>query len=217
LIGKHMPKRKKLKPIGKQSVKVAERTRQDILVAALRTFADKGFEGASLRVIAEAAGTTHGLIRHHFGIKEDLWRAVVDFAIGPYAIEHIQVLSEQAEIDPLQLMKLIVRNFILLSAKYPETLKFVHNVCSTKGPRLDYFFERLLPVHRAVDPIFLKLQSEGRLQKFNSDTFFLFVLATGTTPLALSVFTDKLCGGNILTQDGLSQHVDLVLRVLFDT
>jgi AcrR family transcriptional regulator len=210
-----MPKKKKR--TGKQSLKHAERTRQDILVAALRTAAVKGFEGASLRDIAEAAGTTHALIRHHFGTKEDLWRAVVDFAIGKYAVEHIQVLAQQDEIDPLQLLKLIVRNFVLLSAKYPEALKLMVNVCSTKGPRLNYFFERMLPVHRAIDPIFLKVQSEGHLEKFNSDTFFLFVLATGMTPLALSAFTDKLCGGNILTEDGLSQHVDLVLRVLFDT
>jgi hypothetical protein len=74
-----------------------------------------------------------------------------------------------------------------------------------------------LPVHRAIDPIFHRVPSEGRLETFNSDSFFLFVLATGTTPLVLSGFTHKLCGGNILTQDGLSQHLDLVSRVSFNT
>lgn len=49
-----------------------------LLETALSAFATHGFEGAGTRGIAEAAGAPQGLIRHHFGSKEGLWRAVVE-------------------------------------------------------------------------------------------------------------------------------------------
>ncbi|NUR73688.1 MAG: TetR family transcriptional regulator [Hamadaea sp.] len=40
--------------------------------AAIRLFADRGIAGASVRDIAQAAGVSSGLLRHHFGSKEAL-------------------------------------------------------------------------------------------------------------------------------------------------
>ena len=68
-----------------QDVTVAERwtqerrrehTRNLLLDAAKEVFARRGFEGASLEEIAEAAGYTRGAIYKHFGSKEELFLAV---------------------------------------------------------------------------------------------------------------------------------------------
>ncbi|MEV6966169.1 TetR family transcriptional regulator [Hamadaea sp. NPDC051192] len=40
--------------------------------AAIRLFADRGIAGASVRDIAQEAGVSSGLLRHHFGSKEAL-------------------------------------------------------------------------------------------------------------------------------------------------
>jgi len=51
-------------------------TKQAILRTALKEFADRGFEAASMRAIAEQSGLTHQLIAYHFQSKELLWQAV---------------------------------------------------------------------------------------------------------------------------------------------
>jgi AcrR family transcriptional regulator len=51
--------------------------RQKLIKAALVLFADKGFDGVTVRDIAKASGVSIGLITHHFGSKEGL-RAAVD-------------------------------------------------------------------------------------------------------------------------------------------
>lgn len=51
-------------------------TKQAILNAALKEFAERGFEAASMRAIAEQSGLTHQLITYHFQSKEVLWQAV---------------------------------------------------------------------------------------------------------------------------------------------
>ncbi len=59
--------------------RLKDEVRQALLSAALREFSDHGFERASLRHIAERAGTTPGNIYAYFKNKEDL----LDQAMAP--------------------------------------------------------------------------------------------------------------------------------------
>jgi AcrR family transcriptional regulator len=52
-------------------------TREAILAAARELFASKGFDGASLRMIASAASVDTGLIRHFYGSKDELFAATL--------------------------------------------------------------------------------------------------------------------------------------------
>jgi AcrR family transcriptional regulator len=58
--------------------KVVEDRRGQILDAALRVFAQKGFARATNKDIAREAGITAGLIYHYFASKEALFWAIVD-------------------------------------------------------------------------------------------------------------------------------------------
>jgi AcrR family transcriptional regulator len=50
-------------------------TRQKLIAAAIRSFGQKGYDGASIREIAEAAQVNIAGIAYHFGGKEQLYRA----------------------------------------------------------------------------------------------------------------------------------------------
>jgi AcrR family transcriptional regulator len=52
-------------------------TREKIVKAAIECFSEHGFNGASTRDIAKAAGVGQGLITYHFDSKETLWKAAV--------------------------------------------------------------------------------------------------------------------------------------------
>lgn len=53
--------------------------RARLLRAATDAFAEHGYEGASLRAIAQTAGVSFQLITHYFGTKTELWLATVDY------------------------------------------------------------------------------------------------------------------------------------------
>ena len=57
---------------------VVEDRREQIIEAALRVFARKGFNGATNKDIAREAGITPGLIYHYFESKEDLLKAAIE-------------------------------------------------------------------------------------------------------------------------------------------
>ncbi|ASW55993.1 TetR family transcriptional regulator [Plantactinospora sp. KBS50] len=58
-------------------------TRDAILGAARTAFAEKGFDNASIRAIAAAAGVDPALVHHYFGTKDQLFLAVMDSPFDP--------------------------------------------------------------------------------------------------------------------------------------
>jgi len=58
--------------------------RQRLILSSLQLFADKGFDGVSVREIAKAADVSIGLISHHFGSKEGLRAAVDEYFIAQF-------------------------------------------------------------------------------------------------------------------------------------
>jgi TetR/AcrR family transcriptional regulator len=76
-----------------RSPRDGEQTRLAILEAAEQVFAERGFDGASLRDLADAAGVTRSLIHHHFGSKEDLWLAVADHLFADYGERQGEILA----------------------------------------------------------------------------------------------------------------------------
>jgi AcrR family transcriptional regulator len=61
-------------------------TREAILEAARKAFADRGFDGASIRGIATSAGVDPALVHHYFGSKDQLFLATVHAPINPEEI-----------------------------------------------------------------------------------------------------------------------------------
>ena len=61
-------------------------TRDAILDAARARFAEVGFDKASIRSIAAAAGVDAALVHHYFGTKQDLFGAVIKLPIDPSPI-----------------------------------------------------------------------------------------------------------------------------------
>ena len=201
---------------GKQSAEVAHQTRRKILEAAGQQFAANGFGATGLRDIAEAAGATHGLIRHHFGTKEDLWRAVVDDFIGQMLARHLPLMQRIQEDDPVALLKAFATNYIRVSAEMPEVSKLLLKECSEPGPHLEYLLTRILPIHNLITPVFERARaSSGRLQAHDPDSFFLFLVMLGSTPFALADFTKAFSREDIRTEQGIEAHIDRVLSTLF--
>jgi AcrR family transcriptional regulator len=58
-------------------------TRETIRAAARATFAETGYEAATIRAIAGGAGVDPALVLHYFGSKDGLFRAAVAFPVDP--------------------------------------------------------------------------------------------------------------------------------------
>jgi len=58
-------------------------TREAILDAARRAFAEQGYQQATVRGVAELAGVDPALVHHYFGTKQELFVAAVQLPVNP--------------------------------------------------------------------------------------------------------------------------------------
>jgi len=124
--------------------------RERILDAALSLFASHGFEGASTREVALAAGVQQGLVGYHFGSKEGLWRAVVDagFArLGAAAKARAPISTP----EPRLRLRLRLERALELAAGEALLLRLAGHAMLCGGARLDWLVEQHLgPLQEAL-------------------------------------------------------------------
>ncbi len=60
-------------------------TRSELITAGRRLFAQRGYDGASIRAITRDAGANLGAVTYHFGSKRDLYAAVLEEGLRPLA------------------------------------------------------------------------------------------------------------------------------------
>lgn len=82
-------------------------TREAILHAARARFAEVGFDKASIRSIATAAGVDPALVHHYFGTKTELLAAALQLPIDPRI-----VLAQLAAVPVEQLGETLVRTVV---------------------------------------------------------------------------------------------------------
>ena len=75
-----------------------EDRRQHLIEVAVKFFAEFGFQGASTKAIAEAAGVTEAIIYRHFSTTEELYSAILDYKLwqseAPEWIDELRKLAE---------------------------------------------------------------------------------------------------------------------------
>lgn len=72
-----------------------------ILTTAEQLFAQRGFDGTSVRDISEAASVNVAMISYYFGSKEKLIEALFEFRIG-FLAERMEALLKDDTLTPLQ-------------------------------------------------------------------------------------------------------------------
>jgi len=80
-------------------------TRAAILNAAIAEFAERGFESASIRRIADRTGLQHPLITYHYRSKDILWRAAAEHAFTRIREEWDLRVPEQAPVSTLERLR----------------------------------------------------------------------------------------------------------------
>lgn len=128
--------------------KIAEERREQIIDAAMRVFAEKGFARATNRDIAHEAGITSGLIYYYFKSKEDLLRAALEER-SPVQVM-TQITPEMLEQPPEVLLPLLLIRILNLveSAQFVGMIRvllpeILHGSTEVAPIALD-FFQRII-------------------------------------------------------------------------
>ena len=154
-----------------------------LLKAGQSAYARHGFEGASLRGIAAAAGVDPALAAHHFGSKEALWEAVIErlaLYLAPYVAE-LRELQMHAEIPIRARIETAFRLLIAGVCGEPESGMLISRISAEKGEKLDMLVEKLLrPYHDAFEPLLLEAMREEVIAEQPLEMLYFMLLHSVT-------------------------------------
>lgn len=160
----------------------AQSTRAAILEAALAEFAEKGFEAASIRSIAERTGFQHPLITYHYPSKDLLWQAVAEDTFERIRREWDARASEEGDLPPLERLRAEYRALFRHTTKFPEFHRFMRQEAASNNPRLQWVAENVLtPLIDRLLPQIKAAQAKGQLPEIEPILFhYMMVSLTAT-------------------------------------
>lgn len=168
-------------------------TRDEILLAALRAFATRGYDGTSIRELNQQLGVSHNLLNRRFGSKEQLWRATVDRFIGEVVAELAAEVSDD-DTDSLETLRRLIVRFIEVQARRPELARLMNVESSIDGPRLRYLFDQFIgPWVATANRLIEELVAAGRIRALPPGTLY-FLVADGATGMAAHPPFAKMVG-----------------------
>ena len=193
----------------------AEATRTRIVDSAVKAFADKGFEGASTREIAQAAGVEQGLLTYHFPTKDELWRAAANQVFAVLRGSVGERLASLESIPPGERAREGVRAYVRTMAGHPEFFRFIVD----QGNRSDARQRWLVDTH--IKPGFEAMKQLGLLRALGATRddqlpHALFaLLGAGSLIFAVPNNCRRLTGVDPRKPEAIEAHAHFVANLLF--
>jgi TetR/AcrR family transcriptional regulator len=157
-------------------------TRAAILDAAIAEFAERGFEGASIRSIADRLGLQHPLITYHYRTKDILWRAAAEHAFAQIKAGWDKSAPESSDLPPLARLREEYTTLFRYTVAFPEFHRFMRQETLTSNPRLKWVAETVLaPLLGRLIPQIVAVQKQGLLPPVDPILFhYMMVSLTAT-------------------------------------
>jgi TetR/AcrR family transcriptional regulator len=191
--------------------------RSRILAAALQVFATSGFEGSSLRQIAEHAGLQHQLVVYHFKTKDALWREVVSSIFEEsWREQGLSYWAERVRVEgAAKALREMLRAFALFTARRPE----LHRLLSFEGradsERLDWLIETYIRPLYEISTAAIRAAQKARMARTGDPGRLHYaVIGVITTSLVFSKEYQRMTGLDPFSPAEVEESVKLACGVL---
>jgi TetR/AcrR family transcriptional regulator len=192
-------------------------TRASILNAAIAEFAERGFEGASIRAIADRLGLQHPLITYHYRSKDILWRAAAENAFAQIRTEW-DIAQEGSDFSPLARLRQEYTTLFRYTVAFPEFHRFMRQEALTNNPRLKWVAETVLaPLLERLLPQIIQAQKQDLLPAVDPILFHYMMVSLTAT---LSEFGPEMQLTSGLSSEDPKVHEaywQLVEKIVFET
>lgn len=182
-------------------------SREDILDAAEAQFARQGFEGASMRAIAESAGVAQALLHYHFKTKEGLFEAMFtrrSGAINRIRLARLDAMLARGQPTVEDIVEALLRP--TLEAGHDPSQgggRFASLILAVSTAENDWQKDLIARSYDAMAARFIAalMAALPGLDRANATWGYLFIVGAALTQMAPTGRADRLSAGETTDQD----------------
>ncbi len=185
-----------------------------ILRAALEAFAQRGFDGVSVRELNRQIGVSHNLVHYYFRSKDALWRAAIDYGLRPTVDAWSQEPLKPSD-DPVEVIQQGLRRFLEVTARCPSVQRILEHEGAVGGPRLDYMAERYILPYLKMP--FGQFEETMQIEKrdLNLASLILLTSCGATAVFTRAALARKIGGPDPFSDEGIERHIRTITTLLF--
>lgn len=180
-----------------------------LIDAALEIFAEKGYDGASVRAITARARANLGAITYHFGSKDKLYEAAFVSVAKPFR-EHLKTAIAQDE-PPLDRIESLVRAWYCYLSEHPSFSRVLLQHLASARPMPEAGRRVMRANLDLIASVIAAGQRDGSIRPGDAR---LMALSIGSQPMFLSLVRHALRDGAEIDQDDPATGRELVERVV---
>lgn len=198
----------------------SRKTRETIIDAALAEFSSKGYDGGRVDEIALRAGINKNVLYHHFGNKDDLFTAVLEYTYD--AIRSRQKDLQIRGMDPVTGMRRLVIFTGQVWVRFPEFQRVLASENLNQGKHIvtsANIREMYNPLLDTIRDLLARGTAEG-LFRDDIDAVDLYISITSLTAHYVSnrYTFEAIFGQRLMTAQRIKQRLEhaaeMVLRYL---
>jgi TetR/AcrR family transcriptional regulator len=191
--------------------------RSRILIAALQVFASSGFEGSSLRQIANQAGEMHQLVVYHFKTKDALWREVVISIFDESTQERsVADWAEKAVSgEPASVLREMFHAFAMFTAQHPEFHRLLSFEGQANSDRFNWLIETYIRPYYEISTLAIRAgQQAGVVRAGDPGRLHYAVVGVITTSIVFANEYSRMTGLDPRSPREVEKVVSLVCDLL---
>lgn len=142
-------------------------TKDALLLAAKKVFARKGFDGATVKDIAETAGVNVSLVSYHFDGKEKLFQTCIEQFARSRLASAEKILKGPESLEDMRVrLTLMTEEFFEYHLREPDINEIMNRDCGANNPLTDDIYRTVfLKVFGIITDFFKTAQTRKILAK----------------------------------------------------
>ena len=196
-------------PFMKNELTVYSERQIQIMEAAEELFAEKGFDGTSVRDVAKEAGVNLAMISYYFGSKEKLMESLFKYR-GEFIKMQLESMIENKELSSLEKVYALIDNYIerIMKQQCFHKIMAREQMFDLKGTTTQLIHELKRTNQELVKKLIQEGQKKGDFKK-NIDVPLMMATLVGTTSHLVTTqhYYRKLNNLESLSDEEFKKHI----------
>jgi AcrR family transcriptional regulator len=172
--------------------------KEHIIDKAVDLFANKGFEGTSIRDIAAAAEVNVAMINYYFGTKEKLFEALVQ-AKAAGTRDALDEIAKNKTLTSMEKVDLVIENFVTRIFTGRKFHRVIHQeiMLSNREPLNQIIVNILIPNSNSIRGLIEEGIKRGEFQKVDPQLTVASLIGTINQVVQSKKFCNLFLGKNV--------------------
>jgi TetR/AcrR family transcriptional regulator len=186
---------------------------QKVLQAVLEEFAERGYDGVSLRELSVRLGLSHAALGMRFGSKKALWFAAMEQAFLP--IVQVVGRADAEGISDLEVLRQGIVKHLVLAGQNPYVQRVMSHEGAVDSPRLRFIYERFTaPTQEITERLLARLVEAGTIAPIPYAAFHFLVTHGGGAMFSSAADAALLGTPDVRDPDIIRAHAETVADVI---